>query len=58
MNHTIPGVAGIVDDDVNFAIAEVGGLFDETLNVRLVCDVSRDGDSLATVGVDLFRNVC
>ena len=52
MDHAIPGEAGVVDDDVDFAVAEVGCGFDQCGVVVAVRDVTGAGDGLAAVLVD------
>jgi hypothetical protein len=41
VNHAVPGVACVVDDDVDFAVAELCGLLDERLEVFVVEHVAR-----------------
>lgn len=53
MDDTVPGVPGVVDDDVNLATAEGRGLLDEAGDVGLVHDVAGNGQGAAAVGVDL-----
>lgn len=36
MDDTVPGVAGIIYDDVDLAIAKLGGLFDQSFKVCIV----------------------
>jgi hypothetical protein len=52
VDHAVPGVACIVDDDVDFAVAEVCGLLDERVQVFVVEHVSWSGDGLAAGLVD------
>ena len=52
MDHTVPGVACVVDDDVDLAVAELCGLLDERVEVLVVEHVSGRSDGLATVLVD------
>lgn len=56
MNHAVPSVAGVVDDDVNLAIAEVSGLLDERVKVFVVQHISWSGDSLSATLVDSIRD--
>ena len=51
MDHTIPCVPGVVDDDVDLAIAKVGGCFDELGKVGRVGHVAGDGDGAVRVRV-------
>ena len=57
MDHAVPGVACVVDDDVDLAVAEVCGLLHERFEVFVVEHVSWCGDSLATALLDGFYNV-
>ena len=41
MNHAVPGVASVVDDDVDFTVAELCGLLDERLKILVVEHVAR-----------------
>jgi hypothetical protein len=52
VDYAIPGVACVVDDDVDLAAAEVCGLLDQRVDVPVVEHVSRDGEGLAAVLVD------
>jgi hypothetical protein len=52
VDHAVPGVACVVDDDVDFAVAEVCGLLDERVEVCVVEHVSWGGDGLAAGLVD------
>ena len=52
VDHAIPGVACVVDDDVNLAVAEVCGLLDERFEVFVVEHVTWCGDCLAARLVD------
>lgn len=52
MDHAVPGVACVVDDDVQLAAAEVCGLLDEGVDVLVVKHVSRDGEGLAAALID------
>ncbi|KAJ3474285.1 hypothetical protein NLG97_g9913 [Lecanicillium saksenae] len=47
VDDAVPGVAGVVDDDVDLAVAKLGGLVDEQLDVGLVEDVAGHADGLA-----------
>lgn len=57
VDHAVPRVAGVVDDDVDLAVAELGGLFHERGDVFGVGDVAGDGDCLAAVLVDAVGDV-
>ena len=52
MDHAVPGVACVVDDDVDLAVAEVCGLLDERVDVFVVEHVSGDSECLAAALVD------
>lgn len=56
MDYAVPGETGVVDDDVNFAVAEVCCALDECGVVFVVCNVAGAGDGLAAVLVDSIRN--
>ena len=50
MDHSIPREAGVVDDDVDLAVAEGGGFFHELRDVGGVEHVARDGEGAAAGG--------
>jgi hypothetical protein len=52
VNHTVPRVACVVDDDVDFTVAEVCGLLDERVEVFVVEHVAWSSDRLATTFID------
>lgn len=52
VDHAIPCVACIVDDDVDLAVAKVGGFLDECLDIGVVKDIACYRDGLAAVGFD------
>lgn len=52
VDHAVPGVACVVDDDVDLAAAEVCGLLDERVDVLVIEHVSRGSERLAAVLVD------
>ena len=52
VDDAVPGVARVVDDDVDLAVAEGGRLLDELGDVLLGGDVAGYGDGLAAGGVD------
>ena len=51
VDHAVPRVARVVDEDVDLAVAEVGGRLDELGEVRGVGHVAGDGDGAVRVGV-------
>ena len=57
VDHAVPGVACVVDDDVDLAVAKVCGLLDERVDVCVVEHVSRDSEGLATALVDCVCDV-
>jgi len=52
VENTIPGIAGIVDNDVNFAITELSSLLDEDLKVFSIEHVACDCNGTAARLVD------
>lgn len=52
VDHAVPCISRIVDDDVDLAVSELGGLFDERLDVSVVEDVAADSDGLSAGGFD------
>jgi len=52
VDHAVPGVACVVDDDVDLAAAEVCGLLDERVDVLVVEHIAGHGEGLAAVLVD------
>lgn len=52
MDHGIPSEAGVVDDDVDLSVSELGGFLDEVLVVGWVDDVACDGNGGAAGFVD------
>ena len=52
VDHAVPSVACVVDDDVDLAVAEVCGLLDERVDVFVVEHVSGDSECLAAALVD------
>ena len=48
VNDAVPRVAGIVDNDVDLAVAKLGGATDQRGNVVAVQHITSDGDGLAT----------
>jgi hypothetical protein len=52
VDHAVPGVACVVDDDVDFTVAEVCGLLDQRVEVFVVEHVSWSGDCLTATLVD------
>lgn len=53
MDHAVPREAGVVNDDVDLAIAELGGFLDELVYVGVDEDVAGDCDRAAAGLVDL-----
>lgn len=51
MDHAVPCVPGVVDDDVDLAVAKVGGCFDELGEVGGVGYVAGDSDGAVRVRV-------
>lgn len=52
MDHAVPGVTCVVNDDVDLAVAEVCGLLDEGFEVFVVEHVSWRSDCLTTALLD------
>jgi hypothetical protein len=52
VDHAVPGVASVVDDDVDLAIAELCGLLDQRLEVFVVEHVAWSGNGLAATFVN------
>ena len=52
VDHAVPGVACVVYDDVNLAVAEVCGLLDERVDVLVIKHISGDSEGLAAALVD------
>lgn len=50
MNNTIPGEPSIVNDDVDFAIAELGGFLHQFGYVVAVEDIPDDGEGTTGLG--------
>ena len=57
VDYAIPGVACVVDDDVDLAVTEVCGLLDQGVDVFVVEHVAGDSEGLAAVFVDGVRDV-
>jgi hypothetical protein len=57
VDHAVPRVAGVVDDDVDLAVAEGGGFFDECGYVGVVEDVADARDGGAAGFIDLVDDV-
>lgn len=45
MNNSIPRKTRIIDDNVDLAVPEFGGLFNKSRDVLVVKDVANDGNS-------------
>lgn len=56
MDDTIPGVAGIVYNNVDLAIAKFSRLLDKLVDILIVEHVTWNGQSFASIVVDRFRN--
>ena len=56
MDDAVPGVPGVVDDDIDLAIAKLGGALDEGINVVCLEDISRDSNGLAAIGLDALSD--
>lgn len=52
MDYTVPGETGVVDDDVDFAVAKFGCFLDQVLVVGGVDDVACYGDGGAAGLID------
>jgi hypothetical protein len=52
VDHTVPSVTCIIDDDVDLAVAELCGLLDERVEVFVVEHVAWGGNGFATALVD------
>ena len=57
MNHAVPGVASVVDDDVDFTVAELCGLLDERLKILVVEHVARGGNGFSAALVNSIGNI-
>jgi hypothetical protein len=57
VNHAVPGVASVVDDDVDFTVAELCGLLDERLKILVVEHVARGGNGFPATLVDSIGNI-
>jgi hypothetical protein len=53
VDHAVPCVARVIDDDVDLAVAKLRRLLNERLDVGIVEDVARDSDGAAAVLLDL-----
>lgn len=56
VNDAVPGIPGVVDDDIDLAITKLGGALDESVYVVCLENVAGDGDSLATIGLDALSD--
>ena len=52
VDDTIPGETSVVDDDVNFTIAEFGGLLHQFVDGAVEEDITGDGNGIAAGLVD------
>lgn len=50
VNNTIPGEPGIVHDNVDFAIAELGGFLYQLGDIVAIKDIADDGEGAAGLG--------
>lgn len=50
MNNTIPGEPGIVDDNVDFSIAKLGGFLYQFGDIVAIEDIANDGQGTAGLG--------
>jgi len=56
VDHAVPCEAGVVDDDVNLAVAELGRLFDQFIDIRINENVACYGNGASAGLVDLARD--
>ena len=56
VNHAVPGVASVVNNDVNLPATKLSSLLDERIDVFVVEHVSGNREGLATILVDGIRN--
>lgn len=56
MYYSVPGEAGVVDNDVYLAIAEFGCLLHQLVDMFCIQHVARDGNGGATSLFDLLDN--
>lgn len=52
MNDTIPGVAGIIHNNMDLAIAKLSCLLDKLVDVLIVEHVTWNGQSFTSIVVD------
>jgi hypothetical protein len=52
VNHTVPSIPSVVDDDVDLAVAELCSLLHKRVEVLVVEHVAWGGDGFATALVD------
>lgn len=57
MDHTVPSVACVVDDDVDFTGAEVCGFLDQLVDVVVVQHVTGNGNGTASLFLDLLGDL-
>lgn len=62
VNHAVPSVACVVDDDMDLSVAELGCLLDELIDVGVAEHITWNRGCLAAGGVDrvcdLLRFLC
>lgn len=51
VDHTVPRITGVVDDDMNLAVSELGGLLDQHFDVVGIGHVAGDRKGTAGAGV-------
>jgi hypothetical protein len=56
VNDTVPGVARIVDDDVDLSVAKFCSLLDQIIDIFCLENVSGDSYSLAAILIDVISN--
>ena len=55
MDDTIPGEAGIVDDDMNLAIPKFSGLLDQFPDMVVIKHIASHGDGFSAAGPNLIN---
>ena len=58
VNHTVPGEASVVNDDVDLAISKLRSLCNQVLDVVVVQDIARNSDGTAAGFVDVLCDIC
>jgi len=54
VDHAVPGEAGIVHNDMDLAVAELGGLLHELRDIAIPEHITRYSCRAATIVIDLF----